>query len=164
MPKNYAGGKGHRSGQNSESNTSMKSRRLFDDLMSDIRSGEDLSGVHIGRVTRKLGDGRMEVTYFEEDRIVVSQAILKGSLRGRGKRDAFVDLNSIVMLVHLGLDSGTTYEIMNVFTPEQIHILKREIELDDRLFANTSERKDDAFEFERETQEEEEEDLDVDKI
>jgi hypothetical protein len=55
---------------------------------------------------------------------------------------------------------------MNVFTPEQIHILKREIELDDRLFANTSERKDDAFEFEREIQEkeEEEEDLDVDKI
>lgn len=160
MPKNTTGGKGHRSGQNSESNTSMKGRKLFDDLISDIRSGEDLDGVFIGRVTRKLGEGRMEVTYFQEDRMIVSQAILKGSLRGRGKRDAFVDLNSIVMLVHLGLDSGTTFEIMNVFTPEQIHVLKKEIDLDDRLFTTTQDKKDEAFEFERVV----EEDLDVDKI
>ena len=158
MPKNYSGGKGHRSGQNSESNTSIKSRKLFDDLMSDIRSNEDLDGVYIGRVTRKLGDGRMEVTYFQEGKTFVSQAILKGSLRGRGKRDAFVDLNSIVLLIHLGVDSGTTFEIMNVFTPEQIHVLKNEVELDDRLFANTTKQTDDAFDFERE------EDLNVDTI
>jgi hypothetical protein len=139
----------------------MKNRKIFEDLISDIRSGEELDGIYIGRVTRKLGDARMEVTYFMEGRTEVAQAILKGSLRGRGKRDAFVDLNSIVMLVHLGLDSGTTFEIMNVFTPEQIHVLKREVELDERLFVNTTERKDDAFEFERI---EENEELDVDKI
>lgn len=162
MPKNFTGGKGHRSGQNSESGASVKNKRLFDDLLSDIRSNEDLSGVYVGRVIRKLGDGRTEVVYFNEGRQETVQAIIKGSLRGRGKRDAFVDLNSIVMLVHLGLDSGTTYEIMNVFTPEQIHILKRELDLDDRLFVNTAERKDEAFEFERE--EDEIDEIDVDKI
>lgn len=159
MPKNFAGGKGHRSSQNSESNTSLKNRKLFEDLMSDIRSGEEIEGLHVGRVTRKLGDGRMEVTYFPEGRIEVAKAILKGSLRGRGKRDAFVDLNSIVLLLDLGMDSGTTFEIISVFTPEQIHTLKKEVLLDDRLFAN-AEKKDDAFEFERV----EEEDLNVDAI
>jgi hypothetical protein len=141
----------------------MKGKKLFDDLLFDIRSKEDLTGIHIGRVTRKLGDGRMEVTYFEEETMKVVQAILKGSLRGRGKRDAFVDLNSIVMLIDLGLTSGTTFEIMSVFTHEQIHILKKELVLDDRLFANTAEKKEDAYEFEGEDGGDGE-DLDIDKI
>jgi hypothetical protein len=150
MPKNTTGGKGHRSGQNSESNTSVKNRKIFDDLIDDIRKGEDLSGVYIGRVTRKLGDGRMEVIYFEEGRMETIKAVLKGSLRGRGKRDAFVDLNSIVMLNHLGVDSGTTFEIMNSFTPEQISILKKETVLDDRLFLNSTKPTEDAYDFETE--------------
>lgn len=150
MPKNTTGGKGHRSGQNSESNTSMKNRKIFDDLIDDIRKGEDINGVYIGRVTRKLGDGRMEVIYFEEGRMETIKAVLKGSLRGRGKRDAFVDLNSIVMLNHLGVDSGTTFEIMNVFTPEQINIFKKENVLDDRLFLNPTKPTEDAYDFETE--------------
>lgn len=163
MPKNYTGGKGHRSGQNSESNTSMKNKKIFDDLIDDIRKGEDLDGVYIGRVVRKLGDGRMEVIYFQEGRMETVKAILKGSLRGRGKRDAFIDLNSIVLLIHLGVDSGTTYEIINVFTAEQIHVLKKEVVLDERLFVNTNERKEDAYEFER-TEDDEEDEIDIDTI
>lgn len=164
MPRNFTGGKGHRSGQNSDSSTLTKSKKLFNDLMSDIRGGEDLDGVFIGRVIRKLGDGRVEVMYFENNRQQNAKAVIKGSLRGRGKRDAFVDLNSIVMLVHLGVDSGTTHEIMNVFSPQQVEILKKEVDLDDRLFniSGTLEKKDESeFEFQYTTEEPE---LDVDAI
>jgi hypothetical protein len=160
MPRNTTGGKGHRSGQNSESAATKKGGKIFEDLLSDIRSGEELSGVFIGRVTRKLGDGRMEVVYFSDDRMESVKAVIKGSLRGRSKRDAFIDVNSFVLLVDLGMDSGTTHEIMSVFTPQQIQILRKEAELDERLFAFENNKKEENlvdFEYE-------EEEIDIDKI
>jgi hypothetical protein len=155
MPRNFTGGKGHRSGQNSESTASSKSKKIFEDLLSDLRHGEDLSGVFVGRVTKKLGDGRMEVVYFNEDRLETVKAIIKGSLRGRSKRDAFIDVNSFVLLVDLGVDSGTTHEIMSVFTDAQVQILRKEADIDDRLFAieNKETKKEDNVEFDHEEEE-----------
>ena len=75
MPRNFTGGKGHRSGQNSESAALNKNKKLFEDFIDDIRKGEDLDGIFIGRVTRKFGDGRTEVVYFHEDRMYTVQAL-----------------------------------------------------------------------------------------
>jgi hypothetical protein len=154
MPKNYTGGKGHRSNRNSESSTSKKNKKFFDDLLSDIRGGEDLEGIHIGRIVRKLGEGRMEVMYYVDGRSMTANAPIKGSLRGRGKRDAFMDINSIVVLSELGVDSGTTHEIFTVLNPSQVAMVRKEIELDDRLFANdVKEDVEGTFEFERQDEE-----------
>ena len=158
MPKNTTGGKGHRSGQNSESQTTKKLAKMFDDLMFDIRSGADLGGLIIGRVTRKFGEGRIEVTHFNHD-VQTIQAIIKGSLRGRGKKDAFIDLNSVVLVNDLGMSSGTTYEVISVFTPDQLGILKKELSLDARLFVNAENKgHDEHYEFENE------EEIDVDTL
>jgi hypothetical protein len=50
MPKNLQGGSKHKKGSNSESSTSKKNKKLFDNLLSDIYDEEDIDGIHIGKV------------------------------------------------------------------------------------------------------------------
>jgi hypothetical protein len=115
MPKNLQGGSKHKKGSNSESSTSKKNKKLFDNLLSDIYDEEDIDGIHIGKVAKKLGDGRMEVEYFEKDRLVIVKAPMKGSIRGRGKKDAWVDVGSFVILNETGVVGTMAYEIVMPF-------------------------------------------------
>ena len=66
MPRNTTGGSGHRSQRNSEGSKARNNRCFIDDLLDDIKNNEKLTGVHIARITRRLGCGRMEVFYLEE--------------------------------------------------------------------------------------------------
>ena len=119
MPKNTQGGNKHKSGRNSESSTSKRTKRFFDDLMSDIRNSESIAGVVFGRVIGRKGDGRMEVTYYENGNGHTINAPITGALRGKGKRDAFIDIGTIVVLTNTGLSSGVTHMITGVLTKQQ---------------------------------------------
>jgi hypothetical protein len=91
----------------------------------------------------------MEVDYIHEERLHTVKALVRGSLSGRGKKDAFVDVGSIVVVVETGMDVGVTHEIMGVLTPQQVKDLREEMDLDPRLFQ--SEKADgaaDGIEFE----------------
>jgi len=135
MPKNTQGGSKHKSGRNSESSTVRKNKKFFDKLLSDIRESEDLTGVHIARVTAKCGDGRMEVLYYTDGIGRTMNAPVAGALRGRGKKDAFVDIGTIVVLCDNGMSSGTTHVITAVLSRPQVSVLRKEMpELDARLF------------------------------
>jgi hypothetical protein len=137
MPKNTQGGSKHKSGRNSESSTVRKNKRFFDDLMSDIRTGEGLGDILFGRVVSRKGEGRMEVLYYDSNRNGQTCNVpITGALRGRGKRDAFIDTGTIVVLTDIGLDAGTTHKITQVLSKPQIALLRKtnpEL-LDDRLF------------------------------
>jgi hypothetical protein len=149
MPKNTAGGSKHKKGSNSESSTSKKAKKLFENILSDAREGDVPDSLHIGKVQKKLGQGRMEVDYIHSDRLHTVKALVRGSLSGRGKKDAFVDVGSIVVVVETGMDVGVTHEIMGVLTPQQVKDLREEMDLDPRLFQ--SEKADgaaDGIEFE----------------
>lgn len=126
MPKNVQGGSKHKKGSNSESSTSKKNKKLFDNLLSDIYADEDIDGIHIGRVTKKLGDGRMEVEYFSNERLETTKAHMKGSIRGRGKKDAWVDVGSFVILNETGVVGTMAHEIVMPLTPLQVATLRKE--------------------------------------
>jgi len=174
MPKNTQGGSKHKSGRNSESSTSRKNKTFFEDLMSDIRNSESIAGIVFGRVIGREGDGRMEVTYYEDGNGYTVKAPIAGALRGRGKRDAFVDIGTIVVLTVTGMTSGTTHKITYVLTKQQ----GRKVQdadpslMDERLFlvaeggATGGAEKEDIFEAAADTDEEEESDseIDVDKV
>lgn len=186
MPRNITGGSGHKAQRNSEGSKARNNRCLVDDLLDDIRNGENTQGVNVARVTKRMGCGRMEVFYLEEvveekktdnwmtgeksvnrkveQRVVQQIMPMRGGLRGKGKRNVWVDLDSLVMIAETGL-AGTTHEIVAVFSPEQIAKLRRlKPDMDERYFlkgnAEVSSKQDGGFEFEEEEKEDEEVDID----
>jgi hypothetical protein len=155
MPRNTTGGSGHRSQRNSEGAKAKHNRCLIDDLLDDIRNDEKLSDIHIARVTKRMGNGRMEVIYFEATgsgpRVVQQIVPMRGGLKGRAKKTVWVDIDSLVMIAATGL-AGTSHEIVAVFLPEQIaRLRKMNPALDERLFLKSGGESDVAeggFEFE----------------
>lgn len=173
MPKNMTGGSGHRAQRNSEGSKAKHNRCLIDDLLDDLASGEKLKDVFVGRVTKRMGQGRMEVFYMDTkyDPPRGSQIIapMRGGLRGKGKKTVWVDLNSLVMIAETGL-AGTTHEIVAVFSPVQVTRFKKIVpDADPRLFLTDSvevskEAEEAGFEFEGPTAGDDEEDVDIDNI
>jgi len=185
MPRNTTGGSGHRSQRNSEGSKARNNRCLVDDLLDDIRNEETTDGVHIARVTKRMGCGRMEVFYLEdvveekkdawmleskpkvkEQRVVQQIVPMRGGLRGKGKKTVWVDLESLVMVAETGL-AGTTHEIVAVFSPEQVARLRKlKPHMDERCFAKQStETKQEMGGFVLEEEEEkEQQEVDSDNI
>ena len=185
MPRNTTGGSGHKAQRNSEGSKARNNRCLVDDLLDDIRNGENTDGVNVARVTKRMGCGRMEVFYLKEVveekkkddwllgedsakkteiRVVQQIVPMRGGLRGKGKKTVWVDLDSLVMISETGL-AGMTHEIVAVFSPEQVAKLRKlKPDMDERYFlkgtAEGQSKQDGGFEFEEEAKEGEEVDID----
>ena len=169
MPRNTTGGSGHRSQRNSESNKTKSNNKIIDALIEDIAT-EMPEDVFIGRVMRRLGAGFMEVFYLKkvtiegkermEDTIV--RAPLKGGMRGRGKKDVWVDVGRVVVIADTGL-GGTPWKIVGVLNDAQIVRYRTVCEdADPRLFikATTDEvTADGGIEFTEDTEEVEIDDI-----
>ncbi len=182
MPRNVTGGSGHKSQRNSESSKARNNRNLVDDLLSDYADIEqrkklgmyydEIKDVHVGRVQRRMGQGRMEVFYSQtsqdahEGKKTIDHNIimpLRGGLRGKGKKSVWVDPGSIVMVMETGLGGTMTHEIVAVFNEEQVSRLKKiRPNMDPRLFVAAADNPEDegGIVFERD----EEEEVDVDDI
>lgn len=136
------GGSGHRSQRNSEGSKAKHNRCLIDDLLDDIRNDEGLTDIHIARVTKRMGNGRMEVMFFQDvedgTRMIQQIVPMRGGLKGRAKKTVWVDIDSIVMIAETGL-AGTSHEIVAVFLPEQVARLRTmRPDMDERLFLKGS--------------------------
>jgi hypothetical protein len=174
MPKNLQGGSKHKKGSNSESSTSKKNKKLFENILTDVRD-DDINGVHFGKVVRKLGEGRMEVIFITDERLETVRAPMKGSIRGRGKKDAWVDVGTFVVINETGLTGTMSHEIVMPLSPIQVSLLRKEGVMDERLFEKTNAEggEGDGIEFEtvaeeKKAGEEEEEkpaqEIDIDTI
>jgi hypothetical protein len=144
MPKNTTGGSKHKSHSNSESYKARNNRTLIDDLLDDYRTGANTDGVYVGRVLRRMGSGRMEVFYIrkqfnefegEHGEEVTQIVPMRGGLRGRGKKDVWVEPGSLVVLAGTGL-AQTTHEIVAVFSATQVARLRKlKPDMNPRFFA-----------------------------
>jgi hypothetical protein len=98
--------------------------------------------------------------------VPVQQIIpMRGGLRGKAKRTVWVDIDSLVMIAGTGL-SGTTHEIIAVFSPEQVARYRKIFpQADERLFlkggADAAVADQDGIIFDATAEEEE---VDVDDI
>lgn len=117
MPRNTTGGSSHKARSNSEGNITKKNRQLLEDYIDDITKEGKCDGVYVAKVVKKLGDGRINIAYFEGDRLMSVQATIKGSLRGRGKSQAFIDGGSIVLAANTGLVGSMAFEVIAVIPP-----------------------------------------------
>ena len=146
MPRNTTGGSGHRSQRNSESNKTKANNHLNDSLLDDLLNDEKTDGVHVARVMRRLGSGMMECFFVVEEEVggkarmvdKLVHAPLRGGLRGRGKKDVWIDVGSVILLANTGL-GGTPWKIMSVFNDRQIaRYQELRPEADKRLFVRAS--------------------------
>lgn len=167
MVKNTTGGKGHKS-QKAEDPKAVKNRRLVDDWVSDTSdldkvriSGKPCElmpeGTMLGRVIKRLGNGRMEVFAQGANKSVHTLNVpMRGGLTGRAKKSVWVDVNKLVLIAETGL-AGASHEIVAVLETMHIDAIKQ-FGLDPRFFAVSDTTEEDAgFEFA-------ESDVDVDAI
>ena len=167
MVKNTTGGKGHKS-QKAEDPKAAKNRRLVDEWISDTSeigqmrlAGNDIKhimpeGTMLGRVTKRLGNGRMEVFAQGSNKGVHTLNIpLRGGMTGRAKKSMWVDVNKLVLISETGL-VGASHEIVAVLEFTHIDAI-RSFELDPKFFSVSDAPEDAGFEFA-------ESDVDVDAI
>jgi hypothetical protein len=177
MPKNTAGGNKAKGMRNSESAKAGRNRRTIEDLFADCSNGESLKDIVIGRCTKKYGHGRMEVFFMDETpktgpQPVMQNIPLSGRLRGRGRKDVWVDIDSIVLVARTEFTGDHAYEIIAVIPPDYHRDLRRlRPDLDPRIFEKggsaSTESKEGGFEFEggeSESESDPEKDVDVDAI
>ena len=133
MPKNTQGGNKHKKYSNKVSGTTKKNKKAFDDLISDMRTGE---GIEVGRVVKPVGSGNFEVYYYSGDRKQTVIARLRGTMKGK-KHDVFVGPGAYVLIgISEELDTGATAHITAVITQKQAHQLRDEesSDINPRLF------------------------------
>jgi hypothetical protein len=135
-PQKNSGNKGAKR----ETGASSKNRRFVQNFMDDLRAEGGVEHVHIARVLRRLGDGRMEVFFTEkvkgnDSKGRVAQAVIRGSFRGRGKHSVWIDFGSIVAIAETGVAGPSALEIVAVLTADQMRDIGREIIIDPRVLA-----------------------------
>ena len=115
----------------------------------------------------------MEVIFIANERLETVRAPMKGSIRGRGKKDAWVDVGSYVVLNETGLTGSMSHEIVMPLSAVQVAHLRKEGVMDERLFekTNTENGEADGIEFETVVEEKKEEEkekpaqeIDIDTI
>jgi hypothetical protein len=151
-------------GRKRESGVAVRHRSLITALMDDLRANRELNDVFIGRVTKKLGNGRVDVFYVamenektfdkegneiekEVPKSYEKQAVIKGSFRGRGKHSVWVEVGGIVVVSDTGVG---ILEIVGVLTQEQLAAIAKTSFIDDRILkinATSGNAVDDAIEF-----------------
>lgn len=124
-----------------ESGICAKNRRVKNMFLDDLRKDGQVDDVHIARVLRKLGDGRMEVYYVKKSeknndtRGYVDQAVIRGSFRGRGKRSVWIDVGTFVAVAETGLGGSVGLEIVAVFSQDEMRDISKEFNVDSRVIA-----------------------------
>jgi hypothetical protein len=158
---------------------------VFDSLHSQQRSGLDVdlaANIYVGRVDRKLGNGRVEVRYAIKKRDVIQdksgevledkdsyqlqtgQAIIRGTFRGRSKRAVWIEVNSPVLIEDSGLG---IMEIKALLTRDELKDLAKKVYIHPTILADQggSAEDGDAIEFADESEDEGKlSDKDIDNI
>jgi hypothetical protein len=126
-------------GAKRETGATIKNRRFVQDFLDDLRKEGIVEDVFIGRVIRRMGDGRMEVFYTErvkdENKGRVTQAKIPGRFSGKGKHSVWIQEGTFVAIASTGVNGSAAFEIVAVFNPDQMRDISREFDLDSRITA-----------------------------
>lgn len=134
-PQKNSGNKGAKR----ETGASSKNRRFVQNFLDDLRSEGVVADVHIARIIRKMGNGRMEVFYVDNaknnSKGAVTQAKIPGKFSGRGKHSVWIDVGTFVAVADSGISGSAEFEIVAVFSPDQMRDISKEFNVDPRILA-----------------------------
>lgn len=120
-------------GAKRDTNASIKNRRFVQDFLSDIRADGNVENVFVGRVTHKMGNGRMEVMYSDNKMYKNTQAVIRGSFRGKARHSLWIEIGTFVAIADTGLAGSSAFEIVAVLKPDQMRDIVKELGIDDRI-------------------------------
>ena len=123
-------------GSKKEAAVTTKNNRFVNMVLDDLRKEGHVDDIYISRILRKMGNGRMEAFYIDKDgRPQIRQTLIRGSFRGKGKRGAWIDIGSIVVMADSGIKGSGEFEIVAVLSHDQIRDLRKEMDIDPRVLA-----------------------------
>lgn len=134
-----------------------KSDPVIRNYIEDLRA-KDTEHVHLARVLKYNGDGRVEVVYCVGEKGNIAQVIIPGRFRGRAKHSSFVNVGSYLLIGETGLSGSTALEMIAMVTDEQLAKIREVAEIDKRLLSKETDKEaviagkvegEDAYEFER---------------
>jgi hypothetical protein len=156
-----------------ETGIAVKNRKFIADMLYDYRKEGKVEDIYIGRVTRMLGNGRVDVFYvakeietvFDKDGDEIEkevynsyekQASIRGSFRGRGKHSVWIGVGTAVAIADCNLknlNGVDMLEIRAVLTRDQLKEISTEIHVDGRVLNGVQDGEntvEDAIEFDEE--------------
>lgn len=138
-----------------ESGASVKSRREAESIVNNITDLDDKK--HICRVVKNFGNGRIEVFHVKKNKNRIEefteQATIRGSFRGKVKRDVWIDVGTFVVAE----ENLNILEVVGILTRQD---MKEIVALDNTykkvLYGDNTENADAGIEFDERADEEEE--------
>ena len=105
----------------------------------------------------------------------VTQAKIPGKFSGRGKHSVWIDVGTFVAVADSGISGSAEFEIVAVFSPDQMRQISKEFSVDPRILAvdvtdvkqlttKTMQKEEIVNGYEFSTIAEDEEDVDIDEI
>lgn len=145
-----------------ESGVATKNRRFVSNILDDLRSEGKVDEVHIARVVKKLGNGRIEVFYVKklgktDDTVTINAvASIPGRFRGKGKHSVWIEVGCPIAISDTGIG---IIEVVAVLTKDNLKDISREMFIDPRVLNYESaepHKEEGGFEFTEETSSEDE--------
>ena len=116
------------------SGVESKNARFIQAYLDDIRRNQSTENVYVARIIARLGDGRMDAFYLDENkRPQTTQVVIRGSFRSKGKRSVWIEIGSIVIIASSGIPGSAEFGIMAILSQDDLNSLKREITFDPRI-------------------------------
>jgi hypothetical protein len=134
-----------------------KSDPVIRNYIEDLRA-KDTEHVHLARVLKYNGDGRVEVVYCVGEKGNIAQVIIPGRFRGRAKHTSFVNVGSYLLIGETGVSGCAALEMIAMVSDEQLSKIREVVEVDKRLLSKDTDKEavmagkvagEDAYEFER---------------
>jgi hypothetical protein len=116
-----------------------KSDPVIRDYIEDLRA-KDTEHVHIARVLKFNGDGRVEVVYCIGDKGIIAQVIIPGRFRGKAKYSSMVDVGSFLLIGETGVTGPASLEMIALISDEQMDKIKNVVDVDKRILAKEADK------------------------
>jgi hypothetical protein len=116
-----------------------KSDPVIRDYIEDLRA-KDTEHVHIARVLKFNGDGRVEVVYCVGEKGIIAQVIIPGRFRGKAKYSSLVDVGSFLLIGETGVSGPASLEMMALISDEQMSKIRDVVEVDKRVLAKEADK------------------------
>ena len=125
-----------------------KGDKVVENYIFDLKKN-DTEGVHIGRVLKMLGNGRIEVVYsikekdkatFEGSKGMIAQAFIPGRFSGKGKGSSFVNVGSYVLVSDTGVIGSAALEMIALISAEKFAKIKDIVDIDPRLLTEVTDK------------------------
>uniref|UniRef100_A0A6C0AI90 S1-like domain-containing protein n=1 Tax=viral metagenome TaxID=1070528 RepID=A0A6C0AI90_9ZZZZ len=103
---------------------SVASKSKSDDIVlsyiSDLKEKNDTESVYVARVTKTLGNARIQVVYSKGHKVYVEQVKIPGRFTGRAKKAMGVSSGSLILIAETGVNGALALEMIAILTREDL--------------------------------------------